>query len=62
MKTKIKIAKLDGCARCGKNHRNLIFRRLTRPCLKFNYWCPCPTNGQPIMNEIVGVGATYEKH
>lgn len=41
--------KLNGCARCGKNHRAVTFRKLTRPMDDCSHWGSCPTNGQPIM-------------
>lgn len=47
---------LRGCARCrGEGHDNLTFQPLQYP-IRFGdgyvatHWCPCPTNGQPILN------------
>ena len=37
------------CARCGKDHKQLVFTSLTRPGPRHNFWSPCPTNGEPIM-------------
>lgn len=41
-----------GCARCGGNHRDLSFNRLTYPCGDLTYWATCPTNGEPILMQI----------
>ena len=37
------------CARCGLDHPELTFKPLTSPCGDFTHWCPCPTNGEPIL-------------
>lgn len=43
---------VTNCARCGREHRDLVFKRLTRKSLDFEFWCSCPTNGEPIMLKI----------
>lgn len=46
---------LYGCARCGKDHENLSFRRFALYPVEISdkevmdYWAPCPTNGDPIL-------------
>jgi hypothetical protein len=46
---------LRGCARCGGAHVDTIeWRLLTRPIIDgdgttWTHWCPCPTNGEPIL-------------
>jgi len=41
------------CARCGGQHLQLEFRRFTRPFgvgrEAFQWWAPCPTNGEPLL-------------
>jgi len=37
------------CARCGQDHAQLRFQKLTRPGPRHNFWAPCPTNEEPIM-------------
>ncbi len=44
------------CGRCGEPHEDLSFERLVRP-MRFSgwtHWCPCPSNGQPIVLRIEG--------
>ena len=41
------------CARCGKNHDALEFNRFRRPPTGFEWWAPCPTNGEPILMTIM---------
>lgn len=43
------------CARCGGNHRGLVFEQLER-AIEFGgsespmtHWAPCPANGQPVL-------------
>lgn len=49
------VASVHGCARCGGGHVNKIeWRRLERPVVDgdgttWTHWCPCPTNGEPIL-------------
>ena len=42
-------SKLKKCARCGRNHKNLVFKRLTRSQGEWTHWAMCPRNKQPIM-------------
>jgi len=44
---------LQCCARCGKNHTNIIFQPLKRPGERHTHWAPCPTNGEPVMLVVV---------
>ncbi len=50
------MAKLINCARCGGNHDCIEWERLERPVEDddglFEYWSPCPTNGQPILMQV----------
>ena len=54
--TRIKI--VTNCARCGKDHEDILFEELIRPVkddndvVLFTHWTACPTNGQPILNLI----------
>lgn len=53
-----KVALLERCARCGKNHRNLEFIPLYRPIQyaeglsPITHWALCPNNGDPILMRI----------
>lgn len=52
-----KVPILLGCARCGQDHANLEFKQFAQPIDlidkdgdgPYNYWTPCPTNGDPIL-------------
>jgi DNA-directed RNA polymerase subunit RPC12/RpoP len=39
------------CARCGKDHMNLVFIKLRREVKEIGatHWCECPTTGEPIL-------------
>lgn len=42
------------CARCGKNHESVEFKKLDLPIITkeeitFTHWAPCPFNGEPIL-------------
>lgn len=45
------------CARCGQEHQALAIQKLAQPVFMdepskevlFNYWAPCPTNGDPVL-------------
>jgi hypothetical protein len=41
------------CARCGKDHEKVIFKKLTQPGPRHSHWAPCPTNQEPIMMRVV---------
>jgi hypothetical protein len=45
---------LRGCARCGGDHTDLVFIKLTIPSFdgEWTHWTHCPTNGEPIMMGI----------
>lgn len=49
---------IKSCARCKQDHDNLEFASLTHPIEDddgtiWNYWAPCPTNGEPILMKVV---------
>lgn len=44
------------CARCGKDHADLIFLPFTKPILcqnnrtvEFSHFAECPTTGEPVL-------------
>ena len=46
------------CARCGRDHQNLILRHLERPIEDrdgsvWTHWMRCPQNGDPILWRVV---------
>jgi hypothetical protein len=41
------------CARCGGDHTNLEFKKLTRIQDEWTHWAKCPNIGEPIMLKIV---------
>ena len=43
------VFKVEGCARCGETHENLIFERLESPVRNLTHWAECPNTGQPIL-------------
>ena len=44
---------VKNCARCASTHEELVFKKLARPSDDWTHWVPCPTNGEPIMLQIV---------
>jgi hypothetical protein len=49
---------IASCARCSKDHSNLIFKSLLNPIklrhdIVLTHWCSCPDNKEPIMLAIV---------
>lgn len=42
-------AALTSCARCGKDHLDITWEKLKRPCGDLTHWAPCPETGEPIM-------------
>lgn len=57
----VKVPKLANCARCGCDHRALVFHKLQRPLRGWTHWTPCPNNGQPILLEKVSYEAKSPK-
>lgn len=55
---------ISNCARCGGDHDDLEFEVLARPApssdLEYTAWCPCPTNGQPILMETLEASDAVE--
>lgn len=55
MKRYTTIDKIEHCARCGKTHLNLKFKKLRRkpgPFTRYTHWGTCPTNKEPIMMRV----------
>jgi len=46
------IVDVKDCARCGEDHKQLRFIKLTRPGPRHSFWAPCPTNHEPIMMKV----------
>lgn len=48
---------IERCARCGEDHATVEFERLARPIevgeVTLTHWAPCPTNGEPILMQVV---------
>ena len=40
------------CARCGKNHKQLVFKEFTYPPKVYSYWGMCPVVKEPVLMEI----------
>lgn len=45
---------LSDCARCGKDHIDLTWKRMSRPILDedgtaWDYWSTCPETGDPVL-------------
>ncbi|MFA4971824.1 MAG: hypothetical protein WC683_04375 [bacterium] len=43
---------VEGCARCGKTHADLLFKRFKRPAGSYTWWAACPKTGEPILMRI----------
>lgn len=59
MKEEMSVNIVD-CARCGKDHSQLVFKKLTCPNEEWSYWSLCPNNGEPIMMLVVKEQQTKE--
>jgi hypothetical protein len=51
--------RIVNCARCGKNHREVKFKKLKRPIesglledIAWTYWGLCPKTGEPILMRL----------
>jgi hypothetical protein len=40
---------VQSCARCGKDHDELAFKKLIRPAAEWTHWAECPTTYEPIL-------------
>lgn len=40
------------CQRCGQNHSQLKFGRLSNPTDEWRWWALCPVNRQPILLKV----------
>jgi len=47
---------VTGCARCGRDHEQLEFRRLFNPVDDREWWTSCPTNGEPLLLKAWAAG------
>jgi hypothetical protein len=48
---------VNGCARCGKNHKTLLFKPFAYPVLlesvlMFTHWAMCPRRKEPLLMRI----------
>ena len=51
---------VNGCARCGQTHVNIVFKRFKNgPILRtYTHWALCPETGEPII--MYELGSTVE--
>lgn len=55
MPKQVELYHIKNCARCGKDHEQLIFHLFTEPVrvgdgdIQYTRWAKCPTNGEPIL-------------
>lgn len=51
----IHIIDVKCCARCGEDHYDLVFHKLTRNVddSGWTHWCTCPTCGEPILMKVI---------
>lgn len=50
------LASVQMCARCGKDHRNLLFYKFTNPVqadAHYTHWARCPVSCEPILMRIL---------
>lgn len=47
------IVNVGSCARCGQDHRQHPFHKLTRRQDEWSHWAVCPESGEPIMLAIL---------
>lgn len=50
------MTELRNCARCNGNHE-VTWKKLTHPIIDsdgslWEYWAPCPNNGEPILMHV----------
>jgi len=48
------------CARCGKDHEKIAFKKLTIAG-RYSHWAPCPENQEPIMMRVVEMDMAMPK-
>ncbi|MBE3087993.1 MAG: hypothetical protein IMZ71_02600 [Chloroflexi bacterium] len=52
---------VKGCARCGGNHKNLLFEKLTKPAKDYQWWALCPFLQEPILMRAVEAATKGEQ-
>lgn len=40
---------LTYCARCGRNHERVKFKKFAVPCGEWTHWGFCPNTGEPVL-------------
>ena len=48
---------VKACARCGEDHKALVFLAFDEPVDEFTHWALCPKGGQPVLLQIT---ATFD--
>lgn len=55
------LVNIKNCARCGKNHDQLLFKVFTVPIEKNTHFAICPELNEPILCEIKNIDESYKK-
>lgn len=61
MKGDLLFKRIINCSRCGRNHRNVVMKKLKQDVyadtvpdrIIYTHWAPCPTNRDPILGVVV---------
>ena len=52
-KRALKAVTVGHCARCGKTHHNIMFKKFKVPALAWTHWASCPKTKEPILMQLV---------
>ena len=65
MKSQPKKLNVTNCARCGKDHKGIEFRKLKKPAISgktvFRYFAHCPETKEPLLMCIARIKITREE-
>ncbi len=50
------VTTINGCARCGETHEDMVFQPFEMPCGRFTHWAECPESGAPVLMRVESGG------
>jgi len=51
---RIVVPQIEGCSRCGGDHEDVTFVKLSSPIGDMTHWTTCPKIGEPILLAVTG--------
>lgn len=47
---------IESCARCGEDHKSILFMSFLKENVQYQFWGTCPRTGEPVLMKTIEIG------